>query len=205
MDLALLRWPVFGILLVSGGKGKADTQTGILLKPFIRWRMYLYKRLYGFFPRLFSSGPVEKDLRQLHRGARRVCETVYYVKKEATVWRWYLQGRFLARQRNSARRAGQFGRMVGSLSETHYGKGKQTGRSDPGSNGEKQMDFRWNSGNRCCCQGRGEKRLWTICRKAASIIWPEKESLQKVTGDLRLQEKYDGFPDCDWTATNRDF
>ncbi len=185
---------VFGILLCLAGKERADTQTGILLKPFYKMAMYLYKRLYGFFPRLFSSVQVEKDLRQLHPGEPgEYVKTVYYVKKAAICMAVVFAGTLFGAAAKFSAESGTILQDGGIIVRDSYEKeSRQVGLTLD--YGEKQMDFQVEVEPLLLSGEEAEALVDEFVEKLPQYMAGKNESLQKVTGDLRLQEKYDGFP-----------
>ncbi len=74
----------FAALYLLAQKEQPPEEAGLLLRPFYRIAVWLYKQISTRFPRLFGSRQVETDLAQLHPGEAREClKTDYYVKKTA--------------------------------------------------------------------------------------------------------------------------
>lgn len=185
-----------GFLLVMCLSRREDTAPGtaLWLRPFYKMAMYLYKKSCHRFPRLFSSAQVEKDLIQLHPGeAREYLKTEYYVKKASLC----LAVIFLGTLIGAAAKASTDNQVIlgenGGIARGSYLDGGMEVRVET-EYGQQQMDFRIEVEPRLLPEEEAEVLMEVFAEALPEYILGKNISLQEVSYDLNLQEKYGEFP-----------
>lgn len=168
--------------------------TALLLKPFYKMAMYLYKKTCHRFPRLFSSPQVEKDLIQLHPGeAREFLKTQYYVKKASLCLAVVFAGTFVG----AAAKASTDSQVIlgesGGIARRSYQDGGMEVRVEA-DYGQRQLDFRIEVEPRLLGGDEIEELTEAFVEALPEYILGKNTSLQEVSYDLNLQEKYEEFP-----------
>ena len=129
------------LLCLARGEDTAPN-TSSLLKPFYKIAMFLYKRTFKYFPKLYSSPQVEKDLLQLYPGEPGEClKTEYYVKKAALCLIIAFAGTLFGAAAKFSTESEMVLREGGTIIRDSYQEGSRevTLSFD---NGEKPMDFK---------------------------------------------------------------
>lgn len=184
----------FLVLWYLSRKEEAEEDAPHLLRPFYRMAMYLYKkgcaRLIGVLP----VAQVERDLQQLYPGqSKEYLKTMYYVKKGALSMAIVLAGTlFAAAVRFNARSA----KIVGDDGTVVRG-GYRDEAADINVRaqwGENRFDFRL-SVEPLVLSGEELNALFDdFSERLPEYILGENDSLDNVTSDLILEERYDDFP-----------
>ena len=202
---------MYGIAMaVAGGyfilfflSRKEDTTDNIssLLVPFYRMTLYLLKRIWPKFPKLFSSSQVEKDLSQLHPGESKECMmTEYYARKMALCLVIIFVGTLLGAAAKMSAQNGLVLREDGRISRSSYQEGARE-ISIAANYGEQQMEFQLQVEPRRFTEAETERLFDDFLEKLPEYILGENMSLQQVTKDLVLKSTYDSLPIAvDWKS-----
>ncbi|MCI8692743.1 MAG: hypothetical protein HFH91_08410 [Lachnospiraceae bacterium] len=184
---------LFVILSILARK-EAAGEVSSLLKPFYRMSRYLYKRLCRRFPRLFSASQVEKDLLCLQPGrSGSGLKEEYYVKKAALgLIIIFLGTAFGAAARFSALE----GRLLGNDGTVERGGYRDGSReiSLTADYGEQRLDFRIDVEPRRMPEADAEAMFEEFLAGLPGFILGKNQSLQNVSWDLILTEKYGDYP-----------
>ena len=168
--------------------------TALLLKPFYKMAMYLYKKTCHRFPRLFSSPQVEKDLIQLHPGeAREFLKTQYYVKKASLCLAVVFAGTFVGAAAKVSTDSQVILGESGGIARRSYRDGGMEVRVEA-NYGQRQLDFRIEVEPRLLGGDEIEELTEAFVEALPEYILGKNTSLQEVSYDLNLQEKYEEFP-----------
>ncbi len=195
---------MYGIAMaVAGGyfivfflSRKEDTAPNIssLLAPFYRMTLYLLKRIWPKFPKLFSSAQVEKDLAQLYPGESKECMmTEYYARKMALCLAVVFIGTILGTAVKMSAQNGLTLREDGLVRRSSYQEGVRE-INITADYGEQQMEFRLQVEPRRFTEEETEKLFDDFLERLPEYILGDNESLQHVTKDLVLKSEYDSFP-----------
>lgn len=182
------------ILLCLARGDDTAPNTSSLLKPFYKIAMFLYKRTFKYFPKLYSSPQVEKDLLQLYPGEPGEClKTEYYVKKAALCLIIAFAGTLFGAAAKFSTESEMVLREGGTIIRDSYQEGSRevTLSFD---NGEKPMDFKIEVEPVLLSGRAAEIVVDEFIEKLPQYICGKNESLEKVTSDLVLEEIYDGCP-----------
>lgn len=193
----------FSALLFLARKERLPDGESILLRPFYKVAAYLYKHISIRFPRLFASNQVETDLAQLHPGeSRGYLKTDYYVKKTALSLAVVFAGTLLC----GAVRLGAQGEVIlgedGRVPRGSYGEGafEITVAADyEGREIIVQVPVEY----RKLSREETEKLLDELMEKLPQLILRNNESLESVSGNLNLEQHYEGYPfSVEWNSSN---
>lgn len=193
----------FLVLLLLARKEQPPEEAGVLLKPFYKIAAYIYKHISTCFPRLFASRQVETDLAQLHPGEAKGClKTDYYVKKTALSLTVVFVGTLLG----GAVRLGVQGEVIlgadGRVPRGSYGEGtfEITVAADyEGREIILQVPVEY----RKLSREETEKLLGEFLERLPQLILGENESLEAVSGNLKLKKCYEGYPfSVEWNSSN---
>ncbi len=192
--IALVIFLGYLVLFILARKEMAPVNTASVLKPFYKMALYLYKKLGNRLPRLFSSPQVERDLASLHPGEAREClKTEYYGKKAAIC----LAVLFVGTLFGTAARFSAMDKVIlgedGTVLRGSYRDGAQKIDIET-EYGQRQMDFRMEVQPRLLSEEEAGKLFDELTEKLPEYILGSNDSLQNVTSDLSLQEKYGDFP-----------
>lgn len=192
--IVILMAVCFAILLLLSKKEEAAPGTASLLKPFYKIAMYLYKRINGYFPKLFSSPQVEKDLRQLHPGESvEYLKTGYYVKKAAICMAVAFAGTLFGAAARFSAESGVILQEGGIIARESYDKeSREIGLALDYE--ERQMDFKVEVEPLLLSGEEAEALMEEFVKLLPGYMAGKNESLKKVASDLNLEERYDGFP-----------
>ncbi len=165
-----------------------------LLKPFLKMSQYLLKRIWQWFPKLFSSTQVMKDLTVLHPGeAKEYLQTTYYVRKTAlclaVVWGGTLFGAAVAIGVKDDLILGE----NGEIARWEYQEGRRE-INIAADYGETQMNFRIQVDPRQLTEEEAKKLFEKFLKNLPELVLNGNESLEHITTDLSLEEEYEGFP-----------
>ena len=193
----------FLVMLILARKQVPPPGTASLLKPFYKISLYLYKKLCNRIPGVFSSPQVERDLVNLHPGeAREYLKTEYYGKKTAICLAVLLVGTGFG----AAAKFSAMDKVVlsedGTVVRGNYREGAQeiTVKTDYG---QRQMDFQVEVEPRILAGEEAEKLLEDLIEKLPEYVLGSNDSLQNVTSDLDLRQKYGDFPvSVRWESSN---
>ena len=175
----------------------------IFIKPFYKIAAYLYKHISTRFPRLFASRQVETDLAQLHPGEPKgYLKTNYYVKKTAFSLAVVFAGTLLC----GAVRLGVQGEVIlgegGRVPRGSYGEGTYeiTVAADyEGREITVQMPVEY----RKLSREETEKLMDELLERLPQLILGANESLAAVSGNLKLEQSYEGYPfTVEWNSSN---
>lgn len=184
----------FLILLFLSRKEEVPQEGTVLLRPFYRMAMYLYKKSCLWFPKMFASVQVEMDLRQLHPGEPgEYLKTAYYVKKAALCLAVAALGTLLGAAAKFAAENQAILKEDGTITRTGYQEGNREVHIIA-DYGQRQMDFRVEVEPRLLTGEAAEELVEAFVRELPGLILGKNESLQKVCSDLLLSEKYESFP-----------
>lgn len=185
---------VFLVLWCLARKEETVQDVSSLLKPFYKIALYLYKRGYRRVPKLFSSIRVEKDLIQLHPGESREClKTEYYVKKAAICLAVILIGTLFGAAAKLSMEGkvdlGENGKIVrGSYLDGEKVINVMT------EYGQQNMEFEIEVEPRLLSREESEKLFADLWDRLPEYILGKNDSLENVTSNLELKEKYGEFP-----------
>lgn len=175
----------------------------LLLKPFYKIAAYLYKHISTCFPQLFGSRQVETDLAQLHPGEARGClKTDYYVKKTALSLAVVFAGTLLG----GAVRFGVQGEVIlgegGRVPRSSYEEGSFEITVAADYEGREiivQVPVEYQRLSR----EETEKLLDELMEKLPRLILGDNESLESVSSNLNLGQRYEGYPfSVEWNSSN---
>lgn len=190
-------------LLFPARKEQPPEGESIWIKPFYKIAAYLYKHISIRFPRLFASRQVETDLAQLHPGeSRGYLKTDYYVKKTALSLAVVFVGTLLG----GAVRLGVQGEVIlgedGRVPRGSYGTETFEITVAADYKGEEitvQVPVEYQKLSR----RETEKLLDEFLEKLPQLILGENESLEAVSGNLKLERRYEGYPFLvEWNSSN---
>lgn len=174
-------------------------------KPFDRLAMFLYKKAcIGKLP-FFAGRQVEADLIQLHPGeSLEWVKSAYYVQKLALFLKIITVGTLLA-----------VGAGVGAAADGWQSEDGILQRASPGeadteiqvkaAYGEDTFDFQIQLASRQPEEEEAEKWMRELLEALPEYILGENESLEAVTADLMLRERYELFPVAvEWESSRSD-
>lgn len=192
----------YGALLLLARKEQPPEDVGLLLKPFYRIAAFIYKQVSIRFPRLSGSRQVEADLAQLHPGeAKGYLKTDYYVKKTALSLAVVFVGTLLG----GAVRLGAQGEIVlGGDGSIPRGEGEGSFEITVAADYEgKEVTFRVPVEHRRLTREEAERLFGELMEKLPRLILGANESLEAVSGRLRLEKRYEGYPfSVEWNSSN---
>lgn len=182
------------VLFILARKQVPPPDTASLLKPFYKMALYLYKKLGNRLPGLFSSPQVARDLTSLHPGeAREYLKTEYYGKKAAIC----LAVLFVGTLFGAAARFSAMEKIVlrddGAVLRGTYRDGSQEIDIET-EYGQRQMGFQMEVKPKLLSEEETERLFDEFSEKLPVYILGGNDSLQNVTSDLNLQEKYEDYP-----------
>ncbi|WP_251206985.1 type II secretion system F family protein [Acetatifactor aquisgranensis] len=193
----------FLVMFVLAGKQVPPPDTASLLKPFYKIALYLYKKLWNRIPGVFSSTQVERDLVNLHPGeAREYLKTEYYGKKTAIC----LAILFVGTVFGAAAKFSAMGEIVlredGTVARGSYREGAQEIDVET-DYGQQQMGFQVEVEPKRLTKEEAERLFEDLIEKLPEYVLGSNDSLQNVSYDLNLREKYDDFPmSIEWESDN---
>ncbi len=196
---------IYLILLFLSRKEQADVNMASLLNPFYKMSIYLLKRIWPRFPKMFSSAQVEKDLLQLHPGENGdFLKTVYYAKKAALCLAIVLAGAWFGAAAKFSIRdmfiLGEDGVIV--RGECREGSKEINIAAEYG---KQWMDFQVQVEPRRLTEEEAEVLFDDFMEKVPEYIIGKNVSLQNVTSDLILEDRYEGFPiSVEWESGRQD-
>lgn len=192
--MAALIIGIFFWLLYLGRKEETGENVSVLLTPFYKMAMYLYKRISCRLPGLFSGAAVESDLQQLYPGeAKEFMKTSYYVKKGAVSLAIILMGTlFAAAVKYNAQR----GKILGESGKIARGDyGEEAKEIDLWAKyGKAKFGFRLKVEPLLLAREQAEALFDDFLELMPQYILGENEDLQNVRCDLLLEEGYGDFP-----------
>ncbi len=192
--IALVLAGLFLILLFLARKEEAAKDTASLLKPFYRMAMYLYKKSCLWFPKVFSSAQVEKDLLQLYPGEPgEYLKTSYYVKKAALCFAVAAVGTFMGAAAKFAAENQIILGEDGTIARNGYQEGSREIHIVADYE-QSRMDFRIEVEPLLLAGEEAEEIVDTFIQGLPGMILAKNESLEKVSSDLFLAEEYGNFP-----------
>lgn len=184
----------FLILLCLARKEAAPPDVPALLKPFYKIGLYLYKRMYRFFPRAFSSLQVERDLHQLHPGeAGEYLKTEYYVKKMAVFFLVVYVGTLFGAAARYSAQSSIVLEEDGTIARGDYREGARE-VSIVADYDQQQLDFQIQVEPRLLSEEERSALAKEFLDDLPEYILGENEDLGNVTSNLRLEKSYEGFP-----------
>ncbi len=193
----------FAALYLLAQKEQPPEEAGLLLRPFYRIAVWLYKQISTRFPRLFGSRQVETDLAQLHPGEAREClKTDYYVKKTALSLAVVFLGTLLG---GAVRIAAQL--------EVILGEGGRVPRGSHGAGAYeitvaadyegRKITLRVPVKYRKLAREEVDRLFDELSEKLPGLILGDNESPEAVTGNLKLERHYEGYPvSVDWNSSD---
>lgn len=193
----------FLAMLLLARREQPPEGEAFLMKPFYKIAAYLYKHISTRFPRLFASRQVETDLAQLHPGEARGClKTDYYVKKTALSLAVVFVGTLLP----GVVRLGAQGEVIlgedGRVPRGSYEEGAFEITVAADYEG-REITFHVPVGYRKLSQEETEKLLDELLERLPQMILGENESLEAVSGSLKLKRRYEGYPfSVEWSSSN---
>ena len=203
--IAALTVGVFFALLYLGRKESPDIKTSILLKPFCKIAMYLYKRGCRRLPGLFRAPHVEKDLQQLHPGeAKELLGMEYYVRKGAVSLAIIAAGTLFAA---AVRYAAQSGKVLGEDGRVVRGEYREEPREIDllAEYGKNSFVFRLQVDPLLLSEEQAQALLDDFTERLPSYILGKNADLQNVRSDLILEERYGDFPiHVEWKSDRPD-
>ena len=185
---------IFLFLLCLARREETPSGTSSLQKPFYKTARYLYKKAVLHFPKLISSSRVEKDLFQLHPGESREClKTEYYVKKMSICLVIILVGTFFGAAARFSARQNIILQKNGAIVRGGY---QDEARKIwiTTNYGAHQLDFQVEVNPIRLSEEEADKLFEEFADKLPRYILGENDSLQSVSGDLKLGEKYGDYP-----------
>ena len=200
MSVVLLN---FLALLFLARKEQPPKGEAFLLKPFYKIAVWLYKHISTRFPRLFASRQVESDLAQLHPGEAKGClKTDYYVKKTALSLAVVFAGTLLC----GAVHLGVQGEVIrgedGRVPRSSYGEGTFEITVAVDYEG-KEITFQVPVEYQKLSREETERLLDEFSDRLPQLILGENESLEAVSGNLKLEQRYEGYPFLvEWNSSN---
>lgn len=189
------------VLLILSRKEDTVSDIPSYLVPFYRMALYLLKRIWLKFPKLFSSAQVERDLAQLHPEESKECMvTEYYTRKTALCLAVIFIGTILAAAVRISAKSGLALGEDGMISRGNYQEGAAE-ISIAADYGRQQMEFRLQVEPRHYTEAESEELFDDFLEWLPEHILGENVSLQNVTKDLVLKDDYDSFPiSVDWKS-----
>jgi len=195
---------ILGILFLLARKEDVPEDSVSLMKPFYQIALYLLKRIWHRFPKLFTSVQVEKDLALLHPGeAREYLETAYYVKKTALFLTVVSVGTLFGAAVKLSAQSGIILGEDGAIARWGYQEGTRE-IIIAAEYGEKQMDFQVQVEPRLLTEGESEGLFDDFLEKLPELILGSNEDMMHITSDLVLEEEYGEFPlTVEWTSSRQ--
>jgi len=203
--VALLMAVGFGVLLFLSRGEETAPAVSSLLRPLYRVAGYLCRQFAFRFPGLFAAGQVEQDLMRLCPGeAGEILTRNYYVKKIALCLGILLLGTLFG----VGVKAGVGGSVIlGEDGSVTRGSRQEGSRQIllAAAFGDKEMDFQVQVEPRALSGEEAEELFDAFLDNLSEYILGENESLQTVTGDLILEEEYEGLPmTVEWESSRYD-
>ena len=197
----VLMYFIIGIL---SRKEAVDKEISRLLVPFHKMAVWIYKKVCIYKIPVFTSGQVEKDLRCLHPGAgRENLKTDYYIKKIslslAVFFVGTLFGMLVKYNSLSSLLLDEEGRILrGSYME---GSVEVWLKADSGE--KKEELFRVEVAPMQLNSDQIKNLYDELSEKLPEYILGENESLEEITSDLVLEERYGDYPFLiEWESSN---
>lgn len=184
----------FLVLWCLARKEEAVQEAPSLLRPFYKIALYLYKRGCRRVPKLFSSIRVEKDLIQLHPGESREClKMEYYVKKAAVCLAVILIGTLFGAAARFSMEGKVDLREDGVIARGSYLDGEKVVNIVT-EYGQQKMDFEIEVEPKLLSEDESEKLFADLWDRLPEYILGKNDSLENVTSNLELKERYGEFP-----------
>lgn len=191
---AVLVGALYVVLMVLSRKEMTDSKGNALLQPFYRMAVYLYKKACIYKLPLFGAGQVSKDLARLHPGeSRESILTDYYVTKLAQSLIICLLGTFLGLVVSVQAEGTRVLSDTNTVERGSYWEGPRDIRVEcllP----DKTHQFRIQVKERRLSGEEAEQLYQDFSRELSKLVSGENTSLEEVSDNLRLQEKYEGYP-----------
>lgn len=202
--IAMVILGCFLMLLVLARKEGAGESASVL-KPFYRMGRYLYKRFCHRFPRLFSSSQVEQDLLCLQPGrSGSDLKEEFYVKKAALCLLILFAGTVFGAAARFTAMEDSILEADGSVERGGYRDGARE-ISLTADYGEQRMDFRIEVEPRQMPGEETEAMFEEFLDNLPEFILGENDSLENISSDLILKEKYGDFPlSIKWKSSRPD-
>lgn len=193
----------YGVLLFLARRETVEEGTAACLKPFYRIAMYLYQKIYRFFPKLFSSPQVEKDLLQLYPGEPgEALKTSFYVKKMSVCLAVILVGTWIGAAGRFSAESGILLGEDGVILRNGYREGKLE-ISLAADYGQREMDFRVEVAPLLLSGEEAEALVEEFAAWLPGAILGKNKDLENVTFDLILEERYEDYPvSVSWESDN---
>lgn len=192
--IALITWVIFAVLLYLARKEGTAEGTAALMKPFHKTAMYLYKKSCLYFPRLFTSPRVEKDLQQLHPCESGEClKAEYYVKKIAFCLVIVVVGTLFGAGTKLSAGSNLILGPDGSVPRGDY---REVGKEIDiiADYDSRQMDFRVEVEPRLLAGRDADELIADFRAKLPQYILGKNSDLENVSDNLVLREHYEGWP-----------
>lgn len=185
---------LFGILGFFSRKETVDLEISVLLRPFYRMALYVYKWLCIHKFLFFISRQVETDLEKLHPGENRkqLC-TDYYVGKLAKSMIICAAGIFLGLIISVQEKQNRILDETGMVHRGTYEEGEREIELECLTPDGKQ-EFALSVEARVFTEEEIKQLYADFATELAEIILGENDSLQQVSEDLYLREAYEGYP-----------
>ena len=194
---------IFSGLLFLARRERPPEKASVFMKPFYKIALFLYKHISTCFPRLFLSLGVETDLTQLYpTEAREILKTDYYVRKIALCLALSVTGTLFG----GAVRLSVEGEVVlgedGRVPRGSFRQGATEVTVAAGFKGQEviiqvPIEFQRLTGEET------GKLSDELLEKLPALILKDNKSLQDVETDLKLQERYEGYPfEVEWDSDN---
>lgn len=195
----------FGILGFLSRRETVDLKVSVMLRPFYRMALHIYKwTCIRKFP-LFVSRQVETDLEKLHPGenGKQLC-TDYYVGKLAKSMLICVVGVFLGLAISVQSKQDRILDATGTVHRGTYEEGEEKIEVECLTPDGKQ-EFTLSVEARVYTEEEIEQLYAAFSVSLAEYILGENDSLQQVSEDLYLREAYDGYPFCvEWKSSVSD-
>lgn len=197
----VLMYFIIGIL---SRKEAVDKEISRLLVPFHKMAVWIYKKVCIYKIPVFTSGQVEKDLRCLHPGAgRENLKTDYYIKKIslslAVFFVGTLFGMLVKYNSLSSLLLDEEGRIL----RGSYMEGSVEVRLKADSGKKKEELFRVEVAPMQLNSDQIKNLYDELSEKLPEYILGENESLEEITSDLVLEERYGDYPFLiEWESSN---
>ena len=193
-----------GLMWIARGE-QAPEGLGVLFEPFYKIALWIYKKLSLRFPGILGTAMVERDLGSLHPGeALEALKTEYYVKKLALSLAVLVVGILLGMAATVGRTGEEVLGAEGVLPRRDYREGlwEVTLTAEYG---QKRYDFLVEVEPKRLTEEAAEEMFEQLYQELPGYILGDNESLDAVSGDLILEESYDGAPaELEWSSSRPD-
>ncbi len=196
---------VFIILGIFSRKETVDLQVSVLLRPFYRIALYIYKQTWIHKFPLFVNRQVEADLEKLHPGENRkqLC-TNYYVSKLAKSMMICTAGVFLGLLISVQSKQNRILDETGAVQRGTYEEGEKDVDVECLLPDGKQ-EFRVSVEPRVYTEEEINELYMAFSAELVKYILGENDSLKQVSEDLCLREAYERYPFCvEWKSSAPD-